>query len=133
MAVSQVERLMARRQIEAMILADPVEIAFERKAKIPAPGGGWRWGPPTPLEPQQVTLIPFKRRMTEFLIGTEIGSVPNLPYVLVGRWNLDIERYDTFVWKGDKFEVQTIDLKEEIRVAAQVDYFGKTGATDAGV
>jgi len=124
MGVSRIERVMGRRQIEALILADPIDIVLIRREKIPAPGGGWRWGPSTPLDPQQVTLIPFKRRMTEFLVNTEMGEVPDLPYVLVGRWNLDIERDDTFTYNGDQFEVKTIDIKEEIRIAAQVDYYG---------
>lgn len=122
--MAQVERIMARRQIEALIKADPIMVSFRRRAKIAIHGGGWRYGAETPITPQEVTLIPFKRRMTEFLNNTELGNVPDLPYVLLGRWNLDVQRGDQFSYGGDEFEVQTIDLDTEVRIACHVDYFG---------
>lgn len=126
MGLSRVELLASRRQIAAMIAADPVDIILKRKQKIDAPGGGWRWGPETPLPPQTVTLVPFKRRLTEFLINTELGEIPNLPYVVVGDHTLDIKENDVFIWEADTFIVKTIDVKVEVRVAAQVDYLGGT-------
>ena len=127
--MSPVARVMERRQIDALIKADPVDVVFHRRSRIDTPGGGWKWGPETSLPPQEVALIPFKRRMTEFLANTELGNVPDLPYVLVGRHDLDIQRDDWFIHLGDKFQVQTIDLKTEVRVAAQVDYFGANNAS----
>lgn len=115
---------MARRQIAALIKADPVNIVLKRKLKIDVPGGGWRWGPETTLRPQTVTLVPFKRRLTEFLVNTELGDVPDLPYTIIGYPNLDIQKDDVFDWEGDTFIVRTLDIKEEVRVAAQVDYLG---------
>ena len=125
MVVEQVERIMARRQINALILADPIDIILTRRAKVPVPGGGWRFGPPAPLDPQQVTIIPFKRRMSDALVGTELGEVVDLPYVVVGRHDLDIQRGDIFIYNGDKFEVKNVDLKTEVRTAAHVDYYGE--------
>ena len=120
-----VELIMARRQINALIKADPIQVVFRRKTKIETPDGGWRWGPAVPLPDQEVCLIPFKRRMTEFLKNTELGDVPDLPYVLLGRYNLDIEPDDLFTYNGDEFQVKTIDMAEpEVKTAAQIDYFG---------
>lgn len=124
MGLSQVELIMARRQIAALINADPVSITLMRREKLPTPGGGWRWGPETPLPPQTVTLVPFKRRMTEFLINTELGDIPDLPYTIVGPPTLNIMKDDIFTWEGDQFIVQELDIKVEVRVAAHVDYFG---------
>lgn len=116
---------MGRRQIDALILSDPIDVRLHRREKIVIPGSGWRWGAEVTLQPQQATLIPFKRRMTEFLVSTEIGEVPDLPYVLLGRWNFDVEVKDWFEVNGEKFEVKTLDLKKEVRIAAHVDYYGK--------
>lgn len=129
--VTAVQRLMERRQIDALIKSDPIHVTFYRKLKISTPDGGWKWATdPTPIlpggKPQEVFLQPFKRRMTEFLVNTELGDVPDLPYILIGRWNLDIEKDDYFFWQGDKFEVKTLDFKQDIRIAAQVDYYGGT-------
>jgi hypothetical protein len=117
---------MARRQISALIAADPVEIVLKRKPKIDAPGGGWRWGPETALPPQTVTLVPFKRRLTEFLVNTELGDVPDLPYTVVGHSTLDIKKDDVFQWEGDTYIIKAVDIKLEVRVAAEVDYLGGT-------
>jgi len=124
--MSPTQVVMERRQIAALIRSDPVEIILHRREKITQPGGGWAWGPETPLEPQTVALVPFKRRMTEFLVATEIGEVPDLPYTVLGYHDLDIEPKDWFLWQGDKFEVITVDIKQQVRIAAHVDYFGGT-------
>lgn len=124
MVMSTVARIMERRQVAAIIAADPIDVVFHRREKVEVHGGGWKWGPETPLPPQTIALIPFKRRMTDFLVNTELGNVPNLPYVLLGRWDLDIRADDWFTYGSDRMEVKTIDFKTEVRIAAQVDYFG---------
>jgi hypothetical protein len=130
MVINLTERIMARRQIEALILSDPIYVTLYRQVRRKTSDGAWSLSASTPVEvdgqvkPQQVTLIPFKRRMSEFLVNTELGDVPDLPYVLLGRHNLNIQRHDTFTWQGQQFQVQTVDLKEEVRIAAHIDYFG---------
>jgi hypothetical protein len=113
---------MERRQIQALIKADPEKVIIYRSSRVSAPGGGWRQGPLTPLPEQEITLIPFKRRMTEFLVNSELGDLPDLPYIMVGYHHLDVQRDDQFTWRGDTFVVKTVDIKEEVRIAAQVDY-----------
>lgn len=70
-------------------------------------------------------MVPFKRRMTEYLIDTQEGFIPNLPYVVIGRYRLDIRRGDQFELNGEQYRVETLDLKRQIRIAAQVDYLGE--------
>lgn len=124
MVLSHTERIMARRQIDALIRSDAVDIVLNRKTKVDDGAGGWKYGPSTPLKSQTVAIIPLKRRMTEFLINTELGDLPQLPYVIIGYPDLDVEKDDTFTWQGDKFTVETIDIKQDVRIAAQVDYWG---------
>jgi hypothetical protein len=122
--VSAVERIAGRRQVRQLIHDDPVTIVLHRREKIDTHGGGWKWGAETDLPPQTVALIPFKRRMTDFLVNTELGNVPKLPYTFLGNYDLDIQPDDWFDHNGDKFQVKTIDLKTEIRITGQVDYLG---------
>lgn len=124
MVLNSTQRVMERRQIRALIQADKVELSFIRSDRVDDGAGSWRKGPPRELPPQECALIPFKRRMTEFLVNTELGNVPDLPYVLLGFHTLDVKRGDTFTFQGEQYEVQTVDLKREVRVAAHVDYFG---------
>jgi len=128
--VSNIERLASRRQIEALIRADPTEVQFQRRTKVDTPSGGWKWiDPPVVLQPQTVAMVPFKRRMTEFMVDTQFGEVPDLPYVIVGKHDLDVKRGDVFTVGDQVFQVQTIDIKRDIRVAAQVDYYGGDDAS----
>jgi hypothetical protein len=129
MVVKGVELIMSRRQIDAMIEADPVDVIFLRRTKVPTPSGGYTLSAPTPLsEAQEVRLIPFKRRMTEFLNNTELGDLPDLPYIILGRHDLDCERDDLFSINGQDFQVKSEDIGEpEVKSAFQVDYFGGGG------
>lgn len=124
MVLSSTARVMERRQIKAIIEEDPVDLIFRRAPLVRQADNSYAEGPEVSLEPQRVTLIPFKRRMTEFLVNTELGNVPDLPYVMVGEHDLNVRRGDRFTFQGDEFEVQTLDIKKEVRVAAHVDYFG---------
>lgn len=124
MGLSRVELIQARRQIHALIQADPVDIVLKRRQKIDTPGGGWRWGTTSSLTTQTVTLVPFKRRFSEFLVNTELGDLPDLPYTMIGYHNLNAEKGDTFVWQGDTFEIREKDPKTEVRVMVHVDYYG---------
>lgn len=124
MVTSHIERLMGRRQIDALIRSDPIELILRRRAKIDVPGGGWRFGSETSLPPQTVTLTPFKRRMSEFVVGTELGEIIDGAYVVLGYSDLDIKRDDRFTHAGQEFTVVQVDIKTEVRTAAIVDYFG---------
>lgn len=126
MVVKGVELVAARRQIDAMIKADPVAVVFRRKTKVETADGGWKWSDLLPLpDPQEIRLIPFKRRMTEFLKNTELGDVSDLPYVILGRHNLDVAKEDIFTINDQVYQVKTIDTAEpEVKTACQVDYYG---------
>lgn len=117
---------MSRLQIDAMIKADPIDVVIRRYSVVKLPDGGTRKNPtPTVLVSQKARLIPFKRRMTEFLNNTELGDVPDLPYVLLGYWDMDLKRGDLFTYNGDEFEVKTLDIAEpEVKTSAHVDYYG---------
>lgn len=125
MVILGVERQVARRQVEAMIKADPIWIQLRRREKIAELGNSWRWGPEEILGPQQAMLVPFKRRLSEMLINTELGDLVELPYVLLGRHNLDAQKDDRFTWNGDEFVLKSKDIGEpEIKAVFIVDYFG---------
>lgn len=126
--MSQVELVSARRQIDKLIRDDPFELVVLRRTRQPQPGGGWRFSDPVPLPPQQVLIAPFKRRLSEFLVNTEQGTVADLPYIVLGRHDLDIARFDQFYYEEQLLEVQTVDLKKYIRIFAQADYVGAPNA-----
>lgn len=122
--MNRTELLMARRQVDAEIKSDPVNVQMVRRAKEDVPGGGWKWGSPTPGPILQVLIMPAKRRMSEMQVNTELGDVIDYPFILLARHTADIRRDDTFTWEGDEFEVQQVHIKAEVSVTAMIDYFG---------
>lgn len=126
--MNKVEQLVARRQIDKLIRDDPFDLVLLRKPRISQPGGGWRFGDPVPLPPQQVLIAPFKRRLSEYMVNTEQGTVADLPYVVLGRHDLDIQRFDEFDYEGQRMKVESLDLKKYIRILAQADYVGASNA-----
>lgn len=120
-----VELLMERRQIDALINADPSLITPLRKSRVSAPGGGWRWADnPTPIGPYEVLIAPAKRRLSDMLVNTELGDVTQYPYIVVARHTAVLKKDDTFVWQGETFVVKSIHIKTSVSVTAQVDYLG---------
>jgi hypothetical protein len=120
--VSTTERIMARRQVQATIKADPVKIIPIRVTKVSDGAGGWTESPPTPKKPITGTIVPAKRRLSNMLTNTELGDVLRAPYIFLGPHDADLRRGDTFDWNGSDFEVKELELKEEISVTAQIDY-----------
>lgn len=118
------ELIMARRQINALIQSDPTQIVLTRTTMVADGAGGFKKGPQVVLDPQTITIVPFKRRMSEMLINTELGDVVEYPYIVLGYPTLDIQREDTFTWNGDSFSVHAVDIKQDVRVSAAVDYTG---------
>jgi hypothetical protein len=120
--VSAAERLMSRRQVQAMIKADPVTIIPIRTTKVDDGAGGWLPSTPTPVKPITGTIVPAKRRLSNMLTNTELGDVLRAPYIFLGPHNADLLKGDIFAWDGNDFEVQELELKEEIGITAQIDY-----------
>lgn len=124
MVMSRVERIMARRQVDAEIRTDPIQVAIIRRPKIDTLDGGWRWGVDITLSPITVLIMPAKRRMGEMTVNTDMGEVVNYPYILLGYYSDDIIRDDSFYWNGDRFQVKTLHIKDQVSKTAQIDYFG---------
>lgn len=129
MGLSHVELITARRQVNAEINADPVDVELRRRTKINDGAGGWKWSDFVPLKAQEVTIIPAKRRLSEMLVNTELGDVVHAPYIILGRHNFDVQRGDRFTWNGDDFVVKEVAIKIEVAKTCPVDYFG--GGTNA--
>lgn len=113
--------------MDAYIKSDPLEVTFTRTMKLETESGAWVEVPPTTLDPQQFRLVPMKRRLYDYTNRTaQDGDIPIMQYTLVGRYNVDILRDDTFVHNGDKYKVisvepKTNDRTRTDRVVAQID------------
>lgn len=115
---------MSRRQVQAEILINPVDIIFIRKTQVDDGAGGWVWSDPTPTDPQRVRIIPAKRSLSEMLVNTELGHIVEYPFIVLAMYNANIQRDDEFWHAGDHYQVKSIYPETQESLIAQVDYFG---------
>ena len=117
---------MSRRIVNAEINADPSYVLVMRAIRVDTADGGYKDLPRAAIgsTPQQVLIVPAKRRLSDMLINTELGDLPKYPYLLVARHDADFKRGDTFEWRGDDFQVKSVHEKPGISWTIQVDYFG---------
>lgn len=101
-----------RKNLDAFIRADPVTITLIRSQKLKSAAGGYTKGLPQDITPQQFRLVTFQRRLYSFTnTGQVSGYVPVLKYVLIGRYNCDIQRDDEFYLNGNHYKVSSIEPK----------------------
>jgi hypothetical protein len=100
-----------RKIMGAFILADAKDIILIRIPKIPSGNGGFIDGTPEYLSAQKFRLVPFKRRLGQQEVNTQDGDIPFLKYVLVGFWDCDVERDDTFTFQDRNCLVVGVEPK----------------------
>lgn len=119
-----------RRQLLEFINADPADIVIKRRPKVKSTAGGYTLGAEVALPSQRFRLVPFKRRLTHGTTaggGAGEGRVASLPYVLVGRYDADVQPEDYFDYNGLRYEVLSLEPNRTIRTAAELIEKGATG------
>lgn len=123
MSVTRAERVMSRRIIRQLIRLDSSEVAFTRVEMLDDGEGGVKKGAKRTLDPQKVTIVPFKRRFVDGVLVTDFGQVEGQSRMLLGEVGLDIEKGDTFTWRGGKYTVVEFeDILNDIHTIARVEY-----------
>lgn len=104
-----------RKNIDAFIRADPVELVLFRQFRVKTEANGWILGDPVPLDPQQFRVTWFTRRLSRSLVHTAQGKIPIGSYVLVGRWNADMMAGDEFEYNNDHYKIEEIEAQSNDR------------------
>lgn len=106
---SRVELVARRRLVDAFIKADPVTVVLSRQGdKIQSAAGGHTRPDPSDLDPQQVAIIPGKRRWDSGLVNSEAGDIPVADYYILGRHTLDIRADDEFTWLANGYKIESV-------------------------
>lgn len=112
---------MRRRNVQAFIDADPIELIVLREAeavKNPASGGYVKQAD-VPLASQKARIVQNVRRYTTGLVNSEAGDIPNTEYRLLGMHTLDLKIDDKFKWLGENYKVLGIhEARQESTFAA---------------
>ena len=121
-----VEALMARRLVKHMVKTNVEELVLYRPQVVVQPDNSITKETPLPLPTQYASIVPFKRRFSQAIVDSEFGKIPKLPVVVLGEWDLDIERGDFFKWQDEWYTVMNLDLKKQTHKVAEAEYHGKT-------
>lgn len=119
------EVLAHRRVLRQFLHAEPLRIIIQRPTITTTAAGGKVKSNPQDLAPQTFRLIPFKKRLTTMTRDTPDGNIVNLPYVLLGEHDADVQPGDSFEHNGGIYDVVSIEPNTSYRVAANVTYRGK--------
>jgi hypothetical protein len=113
-----------RRQIDALIRANPFPLRLQRQVKLATAGGGYQ-AHPTSLPEQEFLLVETAGRgRLEGTISRAEGELLKADFVLIGRYNVTLERGDCFDYAGNYLEIYYISPYREIRVAAGCKFLG---------
>lgn len=94
---------------EAFINADPVSLVLHRGTVERTASGGYRRNNPQPLaDAQTFRLIPASGNVGSGKveeIKTSTGRLSAPTYVILGKWDCNLEQWDTFLLNGTWYEV----------------------------
>jgi len=117
MPLNTAEHLAATRMF---INERPVNVVFERIAKVSDGQGGWVKTPLATLPPQTVRKVATSRLADLSSRTTEDGAVVVPSAYLIGMPDLDVQRYDKVAIDGVPHEVVYVTRLPEWRVQAEV-------------
>lgn len=105
-----------RRNLDAFIKADPVDVIFTRPTQVQnVSTGGWIKGTPVTLPPQQFRFVPFKRRLSDQTQNTQDGPLRLGDYIIIGKYSVDVEIGDEFGYNARNYRVKDIEPKTDDR------------------
>jgi hypothetical protein len=96
-----------RRNTKAFIAADPVELVLYRQEIKRTSGGNLaKVGEPVPLAPQTFRMLPQGSAQAD--VRNTSGKLAPQTYVLMGEWDADMARDDTFTHNGVDYTLEGI-------------------------
>jgi hypothetical protein len=103
----------------AFIAADSSEIVIAPRTSRESDGaGGWRNVPGEPLPAISVRLIPQSDKVPAAIAVEGARPVPD--FILMAEPGADIQRYDTFHWRGRTWKIDFIHDKPDYELKADV-------------
>ena len=120
-ATSELE---AQRKLTKMfIAADALSLVLTRTPKVSDGAGGLKNGTPVNLTAQTLRLNPLQDAVQQRTTADGKQVLPQ--YMLMGEYNADIARGDTFTLSGRRYEVVFVLQNKQYQVKAEVYYRGE--------
>lgn len=123
MGISESELAIQRSLTKEFVQADNLEVVLYRRSGSGDGAGGTVYGPPVPLAPQVMRLIPQQSGVPERLTANGVAVTPS--YALLGTYEADMERGDTFTLDTGRYEVVFVNANRQYEVKGEVAYLGR--------
>lgn len=114
------ERIMARRNTTEFIRADAISVKLIRSTRVASGAGGTVSGSTIELDPQFFRLVPAQSSVFKAITEKIEGPIPQEEWLIVGRYNADIQKDDEFTNEGRRYQVKTLSTDRGYRTAAGV-------------
>jgi hypothetical protein len=123
MGIADVELRAQRANTVAFIKADSFTVVLERSVWASDGAGGTVKGDPAPLPAQVMRLIPL-RDVGSVQRTTADGQAVEPTYALLGSYDADMERWDTFLLDDVEYEVVFVNQSRQYETKGEVFYRG---------
>jgi hypothetical protein len=107
----------------SFIAADSLSLALTRTPKVSDGAGGLKNGTPATLTAQTLRLNPLQDAVQSRTTADGKQVLPQ--YMLMGEYNADLDRGDTFTVDGRRYEVVFVLQNKQYQVKAEVYYRGE--------
>lgn len=124
--MSQAELILHRRNLDYFINTDYVMVSFNREAQTSDSMGGRLRNVDTIIAPQKVRVIPARSRSSSMVYTLPTGeTLSSKDSLLLGRYDLDVEMKDWFVYEGNAFQVTFVRPERTTETICQLDLLGE--------
>lgn len=106
----------------AFIDADSLEVTLLRSLRTANGSGGYKRGAPVERPVQTMRLIPSQDGTIERMTADGVSVEPH--YILMGRWDADLLRWDRFINDGVTYEVVFVNQNKQYEVKGEVVRLG---------
>ncbi len=111
-----------RRNTRAFILADPRIIILQRRTRALDAAGGIERGPLADVPAQVFRLLPQEDGATARV--TAEGETATPEYMLLGMYDVDMQRWDVFEFDGRRYQILWISENRQYQVKGEVIHLG---------
>lgn len=122
MTISEAELSAHRITTKWFVKADSFECALVRNSQVPDGAGGYTMSSIT-LPLQTLRMVPLQDS-TSNRISSD-GRLLRPRYMLIGEWEVTIEKFDNFVKDDRRYEVVFVLDNDQYQVKAEVAYLGE--------
>jgi len=106
-----------RAQTVGFIAADLESVVLVPHTRTPNGSGGYKTASGLPRSPQNMRLIPIST--TAFERSTLDGEAVVPQFILLGEWDCEMTRGDTFVVDGKRYEIVHIQEKRDYQTKGE--------------